>query len=378
MSTANFVKPHANCEIYVASPEDQNYRFGDFTIETSNRQLRKGDEPVELSARYFDALVLLVREHGQLLSKDRLFEEVWHDVVVSDSALTQCIKTIRGKLGDDAANPRFIQTVPSHGYRFVAAVEAVTEGTSPAAIPLKSIADLTPSFAQARLWVAAGTLGGAFSGVLGGLLYGTGLAYTPADVELGTASVLLVLLGLNVIVGLVGGFGVSLGIAGAWLVTRGRVRCSVLGAALGGLVVGAMAKLVGVDAFHLILGSAPTQVTGGLEGAVLGAFLALGARLGGDPARVATWRPILGAGLATALAGALLPAAGGRLMGGSLELLATTFPESRLQLGGLGRFFGEDHFGQTTQIVLGSLEGLFFGVCVAGALVLIGGAWRRG
>jgi DNA-binding winged helix-turn-helix (wHTH) protein len=362
----------------VASPEDQNYRFGDFTIETSNRQLRKGGEPVELSARYFDALALLVREHDQLLSKDRLFEEVWHDVVVSDSALTQCIKTIRGKLGDDAANPRFIQTVPAHGYRFVAEVERLTPGEQSRALPLKPMADCTPTPARIRLWIAAGTLGGALSGVLGGLLYGTGLAYTPADLELGTASVLLVLLGLNVTVGLVGGFGVSLGMAGGWLFTRGRVRWSVLGAAVGGLVVGGTAKLLGVDAFNLVLGSAPTQVTGGLEGAVLGASLALGARLAGDSARVATWRPILGAGTATALAGALLPAAGGRLMGGSLDLLATTFPESRLQLDGLGRFFGESDFGQTTQIIFGSLEGLFFGLCVAGGLVLIERTWLRG
>jgi hypothetical protein len=57
-------------------------------------------------------------------------------------------------------------------------------------------------------------------------------------------------------------------------------------------------------------------------------------------------------------------------MGGSLELLAHSFDGSRLQLDALGQFFGEVQFGHTTQVILGSIEGLLFGSCVAGALVM--------
>ena len=63
----------------------------------------RGDEPVELNARYFDALALLVREAGKLVSKDRFLDEVWRGVPVTDEALTQCIKTLRRQLGDQVA-----------------------------------------------------------------------------------------------------------------------------------------------------------------------------------------------------------------------------------------------------------------------------------
>ena len=82
--------------------------------------------------------------------------------------------------------------------------------------------------------------------------------------------------------------------------------------------------------------------------------------------------------MAGAAAGALIPLAGGHLMGGSLELLARSFADSRLQLDTLGRLFGEVHFGHTTQVVLGSVEGLLFGSCVAGALVMARHAWPPG
>lgn len=372
--------------------EDLTYRFGDFLLDTPNRQLWRGEDQVDLNARYFDALVLLVREHGQLIEKDRFFAEVWDDVVVSDSALTQCIKDVRKQLGDDASNPRYVETVPRHGYRFIGSVEAVVPE---AVLPTGSVAappslgeevppsgsagptdtdtptkDAGPlSLQAAALWGGAGALGGGFAGLLGGLLYGSAIAYTPAAAGMGTASVLLVLLSLNVLVGLVGGAGVSFGMAAMGWVTRRSLRWSVAGAAVGGLLVGGGAKLLGVDAFNLLFGRAPAGITGGLEGAALGAALALGARLGGigAPSR---WRPVVGAGVAGALAGALIPAVGGHLMGGSLDLLARSFTGSRLQLDALGRLFGEVHFGPTAQVVLGSVEGLLFGSCVAGALVM--------
>ena len=61
----------------------------------------------------------------------------------------------------------------------------------------------------------------------------------------------------------------------------------------------------------------------------------------------------------------------GRLVGGSLDLLARSFVESRLHLDTLGPLFGEFHFGRATQVVLGGIEGVLFGSCIAGALALM-------
>src|ERR687893_1463336 len=106
---------------------DPSFRFDRFILDPADRQLRRDEAPVELNARYLDALALLVREAGKLVPKDRFMDEVWRGVPVTDEALTQCVKTLRRQLGDDAARPRFIETVPKHGYRFIAPVEAAGE-----------------------------------------------------------------------------------------------------------------------------------------------------------------------------------------------------------------------------------------------------------
>ncbi len=373
--------------------EGPRYRFDDFVLDVPDRQLWYGDTRIDLNARYLDALVLLVREQDRLVEKSRFFDEVWSDVVVSDSALTQCVKEIRKQLGDDASNPRYIQTVPGYGYRFIGNAEPLATDRLDSVSPRSDRGAETSPVARVvqlrgderrRIWReglyewGAGTLGGGSAGLFGGLLYGFGLA--SADAGVGTLSTLFVLLSLNVLVGLTGGFGVSFGLAGAGVAAhffpKMRVALRVAGAALGGLFVGTMAKLLGVDAFNLLIGRAPAGITGGPEGAVLGAALALGAHLGnrlGDRLPVAApWHAVAGAGLAGAVAGVLIPLAGGRLMGGSLDLLAKSFAESRLQLDTFAQLFGELHFGLATQAALGAIEGLLFAGCVVGALAMLG------
>ncbi|MXW04275.1 MAG: hypothetical protein F4Z81_04295 [Gemmatimonadetes bacterium] len=110
------------------------FRFDDFVLDIKNRQVRRKHAVLPLSSRYFDVLVLLVSNAGQLVEKNRIFDEVWEDVIVSDTALTQCIKSIRKQLEDDASNPRYVKTVPKHGYVFIGeAVEIVDEPSPQAA-----------------------------------------------------------------------------------------------------------------------------------------------------------------------------------------------------------------------------------------------------
>src|SRR5215216_262772 len=101
------------------------YLFDSFYIDAANRQLWRAGALIPLNSKYFDVLLLLASHSGQLVEKSRIFEEIWSGVFVTDAALTQCIKDIRRQLGDDAANPRYIKTVPKHGYIFIGnAVEA--------------------------------------------------------------------------------------------------------------------------------------------------------------------------------------------------------------------------------------------------------------
>jgi DNA-binding winged helix-turn-helix (wHTH) protein len=335
-------------------------RFGRFVFDPGNRQLRGDDGAVELNARYLDALALLVREAGKLVSKDRFLEEVWRGVPVTDEALTQCIRMLRRQLGDDAARPRFIETVPKHGYRFIAPVEPAEPGPQPQA----KGPDRWREFVRLGL---AGTLGGGIAGLFGGLFYG----FAALQPGLGAISGLLVLVCVTLGVALLGAAGVAFGISAAFV--SGRRGWSIAGGAAGGLVVGALVKLIALDAFNLLIGQSPRDITGAPEGALLGGAVGLGAWLA-DRNGLSFRRSAAAAALVGGIGGILVDLLGGRLMGGSLDLLARGFPQSRLRLDQLGSWLGETGFGPISQIVTGGLEGALFGGCVVGAMTL---AWRH-
>ena len=350
--------------------DSRRFRFDRFVLDPANRRLTRDSVPVDLNGRYLDALALLVREAGQLVTKDRFLDEVWRGVPVTDEALTQCIKTLRRALGDSATNPRLIETVPKHGYRFIAPVEPGQRETRPEHVADETRA--THNARQALLIAAAGTIGGGIAGVLLGLLYGfAGAAQPDNTAGVGAISLLLVLVCLAIIAALIGAVGISLGIAVAGFAPDRRWPWSVAGGAIGGLVVGAFAKLLGIDAFNLILGSSPGDITGAAEGAVLGAAIGLGAWLGERGATPrSTARGIAAASAAGALAGIIVPATGGRMFGGSLDLLASSFPDSRLRLDEIGGLFGEPGFGPMSQMVSGGVEGLVFAGCIVAAMTI--------
>jgi DNA-binding winged helix-turn-helix (wHTH) protein len=95
------------------------YRFNEFVLSPRQRLLLRGEKEHPLIPRYFDLLVFLVERRHEAVHRRDIFDRVWTDAIVSDSALSQAIRTIRRALDDDPREPKFIRTVSRHGYRFV-------------------------------------------------------------------------------------------------------------------------------------------------------------------------------------------------------------------------------------------------------------------
>ena len=105
-------------------------RIGEFELDLQLRTLSRNGEGVRLSARPFSTLIFLVENRNRVISKPELLEKVWggqREVSTVEHAVGQ----IRDALGDDKVQPRYIETIPGQGYRFVAEVQA-HEATQPA------------------------------------------------------------------------------------------------------------------------------------------------------------------------------------------------------------------------------------------------------
>src|SRR4029450_5206147 len=101
-------------------------RFAAFALDEANASLLRDGNPVALAPTPFAVLCALVRKRGSLLTANALLDQVWGHQFVSDSVLRTAISELRTALGDDARQPRFIQTVSRRGYRFIAeTVESV-------------------------------------------------------------------------------------------------------------------------------------------------------------------------------------------------------------------------------------------------------------
>src|SRR5262245_12045907 len=98
------------------------YRFGEFTVDREQRVLLRNDSPLPLAPKVFDTLLILVDNGGRIVEKEELMSRLWPDTFVEESNLTFNIKELRKALGDNARQPRFIETVARRGYRFVAEI----------------------------------------------------------------------------------------------------------------------------------------------------------------------------------------------------------------------------------------------------------------
>ena len=114
----------------------QLIRFEDFEADLKTGELRRAGQPVKLQPQPFKVLALLLSRPGQLVTQDEMREELWgSDTFVDfEQGLRFCIRRIRSALADDPRQPRYVETVPRRGYRFVAPLEpAEVAATEPAA-----------------------------------------------------------------------------------------------------------------------------------------------------------------------------------------------------------------------------------------------------
>jgi len=103
-----------------------DFRLGDWEVRPSHNRLVSDSEERHLEPKAMDLLVFLAASGSEVVSKNALIDVVWEGRIISEGTLTNTIAELRRVLGDDARNPRFIETIPKRGYRLVAAVETVS------------------------------------------------------------------------------------------------------------------------------------------------------------------------------------------------------------------------------------------------------------
>ena len=114
------------------------YRFGTYEADARSGELRKNGTRLRLQEQPFQVLVALLDRAGDVVTREELRQRLWPaDTFVDfDHGLNTAINKVRDVLGDGAANPRFLETIPKRGYRFIAPVQRLQGGmaTSPAAV----------------------------------------------------------------------------------------------------------------------------------------------------------------------------------------------------------------------------------------------------
>src|SRR6202790_4835448 len=117
-------------------------RFGVFQVNLAARELRKHGVRIRLPGQPFCVLSMLLERPGQVLSREEMRDKLWSSDTFVDyeRSLNSAIRKLRAVLGDSQESPRYIETVPRLGYRFIAPVEEIS---SPAETPVTALEPIT-------------------------------------------------------------------------------------------------------------------------------------------------------------------------------------------------------------------------------------------
>src|SRR5688500_2421517 len=95
------------------------FRWDDFVLDLDSYRLERAGVPLSLEPKAFNLLALMVQRPRHLFSKQEIFEALWPDTAVTDHALTRVVAQLRRVLGDEAREARYLETVPTRGYRWI-------------------------------------------------------------------------------------------------------------------------------------------------------------------------------------------------------------------------------------------------------------------
>jgi DNA-binding winged helix-turn-helix (wHTH) protein/TolB-like protein/Tfp pilus assembly protein PilF len=115
------------------SDKAEIFGFGQFRVDILRRSLEREGQPVALSGKAFEILIVLLEQRGEVVDKDALMRQVWPDTAVEENNITVAISALRKALGETPASPKWIVTIPGRGYSFVGGVrcDPPTAETSP-------------------------------------------------------------------------------------------------------------------------------------------------------------------------------------------------------------------------------------------------------
>src|SRR5512143_3887054 len=109
--------------------------LGEWLVQPDQNRISRDGESVQLEPRLMDVLVFLAGRAGQVVSRDQLVEGVWKVEFITEWAITRAIAKLRRALGDNAGQPRYIETISKRGYRLLARV-----ASAPTAVPSAPLA----------------------------------------------------------------------------------------------------------------------------------------------------------------------------------------------------------------------------------------------
>ena len=111
----------------MSRPAKHLYEFGGFQLDARERVLRRAGQPVQLTPKALDTLLVLVENSGHVVAKDELMQRLWPDSFVEEGNLAFNISVLRKALAESGGDMQFIETVPKRGYRFMAGVRQMGE-----------------------------------------------------------------------------------------------------------------------------------------------------------------------------------------------------------------------------------------------------------
>jgi Tol biopolymer transport system component/DNA-binding winged helix-turn-helix (wHTH) protein len=131
------------------------YRFDDIEIDTESFRLLKAGKVVQVEPKTLNLLIFLVENRGRLLERREIIDAVWKEAFVTDHVLNRAVGQLRKGLGDDAKESRYIETVPTRGYRFIAQIQAEVSSETSTATPLVRMAEEPAASRKTRLVLVA-------------------------------------------------------------------------------------------------------------------------------------------------------------------------------------------------------------------------------